>query len=234
MWKEYKQSFDKKEKEPTADDDKADGDEDDAPLSTTRVGGYVYDNGKSLGRIVNCPVAGDPRGQLVTVTCYLKAHGPHCSQQVRLEGGMTRASLVQWIRHSARFACAVDHGKALVAGEGFCIPAVPPPAVPPPPGRQPAGSWQVGAVARPGSRQVTHDGLIFTELWSAGRMTGVSRLCRHHGCIRDLTFGKKHPMSYEEARRRLLAWEAAGAGDVQAAMHVALGRDPLLNRYALA
>ena len=157
---------------------------------------------------------------------------------------MTRASLVQWIRHSSAFATQEAHVKALVAGEGFSMPAVPPPAVPPPafpppPSRQPAGSRQVAArqvaaVAPAGSRKVTHGGVIFTQLWSAGRMTGVSRTCRHHGCVRDLTFGKKSPMSYEEARRRLLAWEAEGAGDVPEAMHVALGKSILLKRFASA
>ena len=168
MWKEYKQSFDKKEKEPTVDDDKADGDEDDAPLSTTRVGGYVYNNGQSLGRIVNCPVADDPRGQLVTVSCYLKAHGPDCSRQVRLEGGMTRASLVQWIRHSSAFTTQEAHIKALRVGEGFSMPAVPPPPappvpspLPPPPRSEPVVRARGGAIAPAGSRQATYSGVAF-------------------------------------------------------------------------
>ena len=73
-WKEYKQSF---AKQPDNDDDGGDGDDDDdKPLSTTCIGGFVYNDGKALGRIVTCPVADDPRGLLVTVSCYLKAHGP--------------------------------------------------------------------------------------------------------------------------------------------------------------
>ena len=241
-WKEYKTSFDKR---PDEDDDHHQGDDgdedddDDKPLSTTRVGGYVFGDGKPLGRIVACPVADDPRGQLVTVSCYLKAHGPGCCLDVRLEGGMTRASLVQWIRHSSAFKTKEAHVKALRAGKGFSMPAVvpsPEPAVPVPlplPPRADPIERARGAVAPAGSRQVSHGGVAFSELWSAGRMTGVSLTCRHHGCVRDLAFGKRDPMSPEEGRRRLLAWEAAGLGKSEE-QHVAMGQSKLLSRFASA
>ena len=137
-------------------------------------------------------------------------------------------------------ALLVQQVKAMRSSSSSLPPAPPPsapsvpsslPPAPPPSAPSVPITRAVGAVAPAGSRTVMYDGIQFSELHSRGKMTGISRTCRYCGCSRDLSFGKKNPMTPAEARRRLLAWEAAGVGKSEEE-HIDLGRSPLLAAFA--
>ena len=76
------------------------------------------------------------------------------------------------------------------------------------------------------SRQVILEGRMFTRL----KVGGLSLVCVfHQNCTKDVTFGKHGQITEEEARRRLLAWEADWINYVEN-HHLAGGR--LLGNYA--
>ena len=112
---------------------------------------------------------------------------------------------------------------------------------PPPPVRNRGGRPRnVVSHAPPGSRAVTFGGRMVHELWADGSHVGYSLMCKHHGleCVRDCGFGKRVNMSPSECRRRLLAWEAAGAALTtgplaqRIADHSMLGSSRLLSAFA--
>lgn len=82
------------------------------------------------------------------------------------------------------------------------------------------------AIAPLKSRQVILEGRMFTRL----KVGGLSLVCVfHQNCTKDVTFGKHGQITEEEARRRLLAWEADWINYVEN-HHLAGGR--LLGNYA--
>ena len=85
----------------------------------------------------------------------------------------------------------------------------------------------------------------FVELHPNGVFSGLSIVCKHKhqtetdgpqlSCRRDLRFGKKNPMPYHEANRRLLAWaeDCAGiAGTDERTQHKQRGGMLLINYAA--
>lgn len=94
-------------------------------------------------------------------------------------------------------------------------------------------------------RRVAIDGREFFELHPGGRFTGYCLVCKHEHmdsvgnsigqqCCKSVTFAGKRAMEPHEARRRLLAWEAAGstlAGATARTDHMAMGGQ-LLSWYA--
>ena len=82
--------------------------------------------------------------------------------------------------------------------------------------------------AKRGAREKWIDGEQFYELWPTilGEKVwhGYSIVCTHHlDCTRDLTWGKRDPMSPDEARRRLLLWRDDGVNVASKGDHKALG-----------
>ena len=94
------------------------------------------------------------------------------------------------------------------------------------------------APAPAGSRDAEIGERVFHELWPGGVHNGYSLDCKHHaGCKKACSFGKHMPrLTRKECRRRLLAWEAAGAdlqGSVeeQIQQHKDLGMSRLLSAF---
>ena len=90
------------------------------------------------------------------------------------------------------------------------------------------------ACANKGDREVFINGEQFYELWptigGVKTFNGYSIVCPfHEGCKRDLSWGKRDPMSVPEARARLLRWRdegidiTEGTEDEQREQHKALG-----------
>ena len=100
-------------------------------------------------------------------------------------------------------------------------------------------------VAPKNSRRVEIGGRTFYELHPGGVFTCYCLICEHRhtdksgkgagvACCKSATFGDKRPFSLEEARKRLLLWEAAGSqlsGASPRTDHVQMGGQ-LLNWYA--
>ena len=131
------------------------------------------------------------------------------------------------------------NGGGGAASSGAAGAAEPPAPPPPVSGRRAGPGRPRRAAALAGSRVVVHNGRTFCELWPDGSHSGYSLECKHHtDCVRDCTFGKKLNMSPQECRRRLLAWESAGAGlttgslQQQIEAHARLGRSKLLSAFA--
>ena len=112
--------------------------------------------------------------------------------------------------------------------------------------QDPKQKHSVAVIAPTKSRRVEIDGRTFYELHPGGRFTGYCLMCAHEShtdssgkfagspCCKSVTFGGKRPFSPQEARQRLLCWEAAGTaltGATPRSDHVQMGGQ-LLAWYA--
>ena len=193
-----------------ADADTADTCKDDSGLHVTSYGGWVYQQGKRIGRIFK-------QDGGVVVNCYF--HKPCCRKWVQLDDNLTRDGVMSWLRSAHAFSDSPTHLEALQIGCAF-VPPVPPvpvpmvPAVPPPPARHPAprggrnvnkvdfGIWSVSIIRTDGVE----------SRWGAN--CGKHRNCWESSsarCKRSIGFGPS-TMPEEEARRRMKKWLLMGHG----------------------
>ena len=73
-----------------------------------------------------------------------------------------------------------------------------------------------------GARQIYEDGRWWAELYPGGVFTGLSLTCSRCEYSKNLAYVKSG-MSRQEAKGRLLRWEAACLGEGQREEHKALG-----------
>ena len=89
---------------------------------------------------------------------------------------------------------------------------------------------QPGTRAGPCENQIVLNGRTFTRV----KRGGLSLACMHHDdCEKEVGFGKGGTLTEEEARRRLLAWEADGINYPDGSSHNKTG-GRLLCEYAEA